>query len=383
MIPQNLEDAPSAHLRGAVSINGAGTRCNSCPAQPRAPREGWESGAEVQDEERAGRIRYVVVADEEAGRRVDNFLFSRYPRVARSHLYRIIRGGEVRVNSGRVKPASRLAAGDRVRIVVPWEEAAAPSTPLAPTPSLVERLRSAIVFENRDLLVLDKPAGLAVHGGSGVRGNLIQGLRGLYPRYVELGLVHRLDRDTSGCLLVAKRHSALRFLHEELRARRIERLYLLLVAGNWPADCRRVAAPLHKYHLQGERRVRVASHGKSSLTRFRVVRRFPRASLLLAAPHSGRTHQIRVHAAHAGFPLAGDQKYGSEEENRRWRGLGLRRLFLHAVRLRFPVVPGDYAAISAPLPGELRAVLGGLEKPPPEMPIPPPADRPPGGRCYL
>jgi 23S rRNA pseudouridine955/2504/2580 synthase len=235
-----------------------------------------------------------------------------------------------------VKAEYRLQDGDQVRIP-PIRSATPEATPgSAPSQGLQQRLTAAILFEDEGLLVLDKPAGLAVHGGSGLSYGLIEALRAMRPEARFLELVHRLDRDTSGCIMVAKKRSALVALHAALRGDGVDKRYLALVTGHWAQARRRVAAPLEKNTLQsGERMVRVSTGGKEALTEFQVVERFAQATLVEARPITGRTHQIRVHAQYAGHPLACDDKYGDREADARFREQGLRRLFLHAHSLSF------------------------------------------------
>jgi 23S rRNA pseudouridine955/2504/2580 synthase len=300
--------------------------------------------------------RYLTVDSSRVGQRLDNLLLAELRGVPRSLVYRVLRTGEVRVNRGRVKPGYRVAAGDQVRI--PPLRLPAPDAPLPVPEPLLRQLQDAILHEDARLLVLDKPSGLAVHGGSGLSHGVIEGLRQLRPRVPELELVHRLDRDTSGCLLVAKRRSLLRWLHQQLRDAAVDKRYLALLAGPWNGGAERVDAPLRKNILQGgERLVRVDPAGRPSLTEFRPLRRFADATLVEARLHSGRTHQIRVHAAHRGSPVLGDDKYGDREANARLRSLGLRRLFLHAAGLRFRWPGGAPFEVTAPVPAELQAVL--------------------------
>jgi 23S rRNA pseudouridine955/2504/2580 synthase len=277
--------------------------------------------------------------------------------VPRSHLYRVLRRGEVRVNKGRVKPSHRLRAGDLVRI--PPLQTSEPAPPGQAPEGRLRALEAAVLFEDARLLAIDKPSGLAVHGGSGLSFGLIEAMRQLRPR-AELELVHRLDRDTSGCLLLAKRRSALRELHRLIRAGAVDKRYLALLVGHLPRREMRVDAPLRKNILQsGERVVRVdPQQGKPALTIFRRLRELGAYTLVEAQLITGRTHQIRVHAAHMGAPVAGDDKYGDEAENRALRALGLKRLFLHAAALTFqPEEGGQPVRIEAPLPAELEAAL--------------------------
>lgn len=273
----------------------------------------------------------------------------------KTRLYKAIRRGEVRVNKGRAKPATRLNAGDRVR-VPPFSIAERPR-PVAP-PGWQERLDAAIVHEDGEILVINKPSGLAVHGGSGLQFGLIETLRAMRPNTSFLELVHRLDRETSGLLLIAKRTSALRALHELLRSEGgIDKKYLALVHGRWPRHLRSVEAPLlRSERASGERIVRVAREGKPSLTEFRAQRATQALSLVEASPVTGRTHQIRVHARHVGHPILGDDKYGTDASAECAGTLGLRRLFLHAAGLRFRLGNRDYR-LEAPLDDELSEAL--------------------------
>lgn len=315
-----------------------------------------ESAADKQSPQ----VRLVEVSREDAGQRIDNFLSRHLKGVPRSKIYRILRRGEVRVNSGRIQPRYKVKAGDRVRIP-PVRVAAGPPAAL-PGHRLAD-IESCIVFENARLLVIDKPSGMAVHGGSGIRYGVIETLRARRPNAPYLELVHRLDRDTSGCLIIAKRRSALRALHEQLRAGQITKRYLALVRGRWTNGRRRVTAALAKNRLQGgERVVKVDADGKSAVTVFRPVSVYAAASLVEVDLHTGRTHQIRVHAAHIGYPLAGDTRYGDSEFNRAMKTLGLRRLFLHAQLLEFTEPASDEVlTVSTPLGDELKQVLDNLE----------------------
>ena len=306
-------------------------------------------------------VRYLEIDEGAEGQRLDNFLMRELKGVPKSLVYRLLRRGEVRVNKGRAKPGRRLHSGDRVRI--PPVRTATREAPRSPDDGLRELVENAVLYEDERLLFVNKPSGLAVHGGSGVSLGLIEVLRALRPTQRQLELVHRIDRDTSGCLMVAKRRSALRTIQTLQREGRIGKRYLALLAGRWRRDSALVDAPLRKNLLSGgERVVRVDAAGKPSRTRFRVVSRFAEATLVEATLETGRTHQIRVHAAYLGTPILGDLKYGDAAANRRFRGLGLRRLFLHAasLRLRWPDGGRRYA-VEAPLPAELREVLDRLE----------------------
>ncbi|MCC5882915.1 MAG: RluA family pseudouridine synthase [Halomonas sp.] len=302
-------------------------------------------------------VQWVEVGEGQSGQRVDNFLITRLKGVPRTLVYRIVRKGEVRVNKKRVKADYRLQVGDLVRI---------PPLKLAPreavkqvSEGLRNLLAGSVLVEGPGWLVINKPAGLPVHGGSGVKIGLIEALRQVREDLEFLELVHRLDRDTSGCLLLAKSRPALLALNDALKRHQMDKRYLALVAGRWPVRREFVSARLDRFDAgNGERRVRVDAAGKVARTRFAIREAFPKATLIEAEPVTGRTHQIRVHAAHAGFPLLGDDKYGSREGESLARHLGLSRLFLHAESLTFPEPSsGRPVQIRAPLPEELEAVL--------------------------
>ncbi|GLR09694.1 23S rRNA pseudouridine(955/2504/2580) synthase RluC [Mixta theicola] len=310
-------------------------------------------------------VQIVAISADEAGQRIDNFLRTQLKGVPKSMIYRILRKGEVRVNKKRIKPEYKLQAGDEVRIppvrVAEREEAA-----ISPRLERVASLTDAILYEDEYILVLNKPSGTAVHGGSGLSFGVIEGLRALRPEARFLELVHRLDRDTSGVLLVAKKRSALRSLHEQLREKGMQKDYLALVRGQWPSHIKAVQAPLLKNILQsGERIVRVSSEGKPSETRFKVEERYAFATLVKASPVTGRTHQIRVHTQHAGHPIAFDDRYGEREFDKQLSATGLRRLFLHAAALTFNHPhSGDRMRIEAPLDDGLKQCLAALRKQP-------------------
>ncbi len=309
---------------------------------------------------RPSAVRHVQVDAEQAGRRVDNFLFSLLKDVPKSRVYRMLRTGEVRVNGRRAGPKTRLETDDKIRIPPIYTEGAAPRSPAAG----VGFISFSILYEDPGLLVIDKPGGMAVHGGSGLRFGAIEALRRLRPECPYLELVHRLDRDTSGCLMIAKKPSILRLLHEQLRLGQIEKRYLTLVRGAWNSGDRTVRAPLLKNILaSGERRVSVSRAGKESVSHFAPLQIFPQASLMEVLLETGRTHQIRVHAAHVGHPIAGDEKYGDAGFNHDMKRRGLRRLFLHAAQLRLPASKPDGQSLEfqAPLPTELNAVLDELK----------------------
>lgn len=294
-------------------------------------------------------VQLIEVAPELAGQRIDNFLRTQLKGVPKTLIYRILRKGEVRVNKGRIKPEYKLQAGDVVR--VPPLRLAERDEPEPLAQGLLERLEAAIIYEDKALIVLNKPAGIAVHGGSGLNYGVIEAFRQLRPDAKDLELVHRLDRDTSGLLMIAKKRSMLRHLHEALRGDGVDKRYMALVRGHWATAKKQVNAPLQKSNLRsGERMVEVDGEGKEALTLFRVLRRFGDfATLVEAKPVTGRTHQIRVHAKHAGHSIAGDSKYGDDEFTREIRELGGKRLFLHAYELHVPLPDGGVLKLEAPV----------------------------------
>jgi 23S rRNA pseudouridine955/2504/2580 synthase len=293
----------------------------------------------------------LEVGEDAAAQRIDNFLLRHLKGVPKSHVYRVLRSGEVRVNSGRVKPEYRLQPGDRVRVPpirVSQEVKAKPKPAEFP-----------LVYEDGALLVIDKPAGVAVHGGSGVSYGVIESLRASRPQAKYLELAHRLDRDTSGLLLVAQKRGALVELHRMLRDGEVEKVYLAAVKGAWKGGPRELRESLHKYvDAKGERRVAVREDGMSAVTRVRVLKKSADFSLLEVRLLTGRTHQIRVHLAYAGHPVLGDGKYGDFELNRRLEKEGVRRLFLHASRLAFAhPVTRERLELHAPLPTEMEKFI--------------------------
>ncbi len=311
--------------------------------------------------DKPARVRWITVDDACDGQRIDNFLLRELKGVPRTHIYRLLRKGEVRVNKGRVKVHRKLCLGDVVRI--PPVTLPTRDDPGKPTGKLIDLIHKSIIYEDDLLLIINKPSGLAVHGGSGISFGVIELLRALRPEAAFLELAHRLDRDTSGCLLVAKRRSALRILQGLQREGKVDKRYLALLKGHWRSGKEDVRVPLKKNILQsGERRVRVDPEGKESRTIFRVRQRYVRASLVEAELMSGRTHQIRVHASWLKSPLLGDTKYGDEVANKSARALGLKRLFLHAASLRFPWPNRADYDIEAPFPKELTAVLEKLKQ---------------------
>jgi len=307
-----------------------------------------------------------VVAAEEAGQRLDKLLGQLLPAVPRTRIFRLIRKGEVRVDGKRSSPERRVLEGERVRVPPVHERSESAQLAVAGAaarvpPALIARVSGAILHEDERLLVLDKPAGLAVHGGSGLSYGVIEALRAARPGE-SLELVHRLDRDTSGILMVARKSSALRTLHALLRDGSVEKSYLALVVGRWELGRKLIDVPLlTEARVGGERMVRVGEGGKSARTRFRLVQQYgSRASLLEATLETGRTHQIRVHAAYCGHPVAGDVKYGDAAANAVLRELGVSRLFLHAHSVSFEWPQGGAESFSAPLPADLKSVLDAL-----------------------
>ncbi len=312
-------------------------------------------------------VRSVVVDEESAGQRLDNFLIRHLKGVPKTHVYRIIRSGEVRVNKGRAGADTRVVAGDVVRVPpVRTSEKAAQKVDM-PAPGR----EFPLLMEDESLLAIDKPAGVAVHGGSGVSFGVIEQLRQARPQARFLELVHRLDRETSGILLVARKRSALKHLQDQFRERETGKTYLALVVGDWPASRKVIDAPLHKYLLaDGERRVKVVGKddpdGMKSVTLVQVRQRLTGFTLLEVTIKTGRTHQIRVHLASQGHPIAGDDKYGDFERNKALQKQGLRRMFLHAWRLQFNHPSnGERLELLAPLPPELESFLHHVRPPPP------------------
>lgn len=299
-------------------------------------------------------VRQVEIGPERDGQRIDNALVTLLKGVPKSMIYRILRTGQVRVNGKRAKPDTRLAEGDMLRI--PPVRTAERVAEKGPAPAMVASVADAVIFEDKHFLAIDKPAGIASHGGSGVSHGAIELLRAARPTE-HLELVHRLDRDTSGVLVFAKTRAGLIGLQAEIRASTVTKQYLCLMVGHPSKAKFDVNAPLIKSVLQGgERMVRVADNGKPSLTFFREMEQYPAARLMQATLGTGRTHQIRVHAAHVGHPLAGDPKYGDKEMNKKFKDLGLNRLFLHAAHMSFELDGRSYS-FSAPLPDDLKDFL--------------------------
>ena len=303
---------------------------------------------------RQSAVRRVRIDSELAGQRIDNYLRRELPGLPKGRLYRILRKGEVRVNGGRIRAEYRLQEGDEVRI----PPARINAGPGDAAPGKIAAIEDQVIFEDKRLLVINKPSGVAVHGGSGVSHGAIELLRAARPELRDLSLVHRLDRETSGCLVLAKRRSALRELHQKFRDGTVEKNYLALVVGDWQFGERLIDAPLLVRHRKnGERHVVVSGGGKQAQTLMRLSRTFGTYSLLQCQPRTGRTHQIRAHALHAGHPIAGDERYGDPAANAEAKKLGLKRLFLHAQSIAFPDDSGNELHFTAPLADDLQAFL--------------------------
>lgn len=304
-------------------------------------------------------VSQVNIDENQAGQRIDNFLMKHLKGVPRSHIYRLLRSGQVRINSGRIKPHYKLQSGDVLRIPpVLIKENDSSQIPQ----SVLQKLESAIVFENDDIIAINKPAGIAVHKGSGLNFGVIEALRQLLPEQ-PLELVHRLDRETSGCLLLAKNRQILAELHEMLRQEKlthIEKTYIALIDGLWTQGKTTIDIGLSKVKRSGEHMVQIDKHGDRAISRFELIKNFAEhtaraCSLMKITIDTGRTHQIRVHAQHSGHPIIGDSKYGNKEANRYYREAGLKRQFLHAAQLYLPLP--DPITIKAPLSDELEALL--------------------------
>jgi len=299
-------------------------------------------------------VRKVQVSADRAGQRIDNFLRSELPGVPKGRVYRLLRRGEVRVNGGRIRAEYKLKEGDEVRIPPARVSTGAPPPPARLAAEMLDR----VLYEDKRLLVINKPTGFAVHGGSGISHGVIELLRHARPDLKELGLVHRIDRETSGCLVMAKRRSALRELHEHFREGQVEKNYLALAVGDWQYGEQLIDVPLQVQNRKGgERHVIVNNGGKSAQTRISLSRTYGVYSLLQCAPVTGRTHQIRVHLQHAGHPIIGDDRYGDVDANKQAKRLGLKRLFLHAQSIAFADKSGNDMHFTAPLAEDLEQFL--------------------------
>lgn len=307
------------------------------------------------------KVQFVTIDEDNHLQRIDNYLISKMKGVPKSKIYRILRKGEVRVNKKRAKPDYKLQIDDHIRIPpVRVDETQAAGINV----NNLSYIQDAILYEDDRLLIINKPSGMAVHGGSGLSYGLIEALRAIRPGSQYLELVHRLDRDTSGCIVVAKKRSALRHLHEQLRNKQMDKTYHALVSGKWPDKRTKVSASLQKNQLQsGERMVFADENGKTSETRFKVLSHFSRASLIEAKPITGRTHQIRVHCQFAGHSIANDSKYGDEEFSKYIKDLGCRRLFLHAKTIAFIHPSSDKTVhFEAPYDKHLTHILTALKR---------------------
>ncbi|KEY91737.1 ribosomal large subunit pseudouridine synthase [Candidatus Photodesmus blepharus] len=309
------------------------------------------------------RVQLIEISSSAAGQRIDNFLFNRLKKVPKSMIYRILRKGQVRVNKKRIQAKYKLQSRDLVRIppvTIPIQKDTASST-INTKLRKISELECNIVFEDEHILILNKPSGTAVHGGSGLEFGVIEGLRALKSSMRFLELVHRIDKDTSGILLIAKKRSALRHLQAQFRMKVVKKFYVALTKGEWKEYDKIVKAPLLKNELSGL--VRVSLQGKSSETRFKIMEKFPNATLVQVNPITGRTHQIRVHSQHVGHPVAWDERYGSKKFDMYTRQLGLNRLFLHASKIEF-IHPSSnkLVEVSAPMEEKLEKVLIGLRK---------------------
>lgn len=303
-----------------------------------------------------GGVRHIAIDASLAEQRIDNFLLRELKGVPRSLVYRLLRKGQVRVNGGRIRAEYRLKVGDRVRL--PPVRLPGSGDAVEPPANVVSRVESAILYEDPALLVVNKPSGLAVHGGSGVPYGLVDILRRLRPKAKGLELAHRLDRGTSGCVVVAKKRSSLRYLHALFREGRVEKHYTALLVGQLPKGSVPVEAALQRVRDgSGEPKVRATAEGKASRTVFRTLSRYRGYTLAEARLETGRMHQIRVHAASIGHPVCGDEKYGDEAANGRLRELGLKRMFLHASRLSFTGPEGEPLEVEAPMDASLLGLL--------------------------
>jgi 23S rRNA pseudouridine955/2504/2580 synthase len=310
-------------------------------------------------------VKYVEATSEDVGQRVDNFLMRQFRNVPKSLIYRVIRRGEVRINKGRVKQSTRIKEGDIVRLPpIRVPEKSVNKVPIGQ----LRRIEESILFEDNDLMVINKPSGMAVHGGSGISMGLIEILREMRPLAKRIELVHRLDRDTSGCILIAKKSMVLKNLHAQIRENKILKEYITLLAGSWNKHKIKIDLPLLKNTLQsGERMVKIDSNGKPSTSFFNLVTSYKDTDLVKVRLKTGRTHQIRVHALSQGCPVIGDDKYGNKTINKQFKKYGMKRLALHAQFLGFkhPNIDtdeNDWIKIEAPLHDDFKAVINYLEK---------------------
>lgn len=354
---------PDGRLLGALIITAqAGANRTNYPRWRPKLRDLWQAcGIAAKQGANVAGVTNEIVPEALAGQRVDNFLIRHLKGVPKTHIYRLLRRGEVRVNGGRVKPTQRLNPGDRVRI--PPVRLAQRDT-MPPSQAVMERLENAILLETDRLLIINKPSGLAVHGGSGIAYGVIEALRQMRPKAAFLDLAHRIDRDTSGCLVVAKRRSTLRALHSLFREGAVDKQYLVLVHGDIGAQVRRVNAALNVVSAKGgERSMQVDRQGQKAQTDFTALERGAGWTLARANLYTGRMHQIRAHAQHIGHPVVMDNRYGHADADQAFRQLGLRRLFLHAESIGFDTESTGPVHMNAPLPDDLEAVLTRLRQP--------------------
>lgn len=302
-------------------------------------------------------VKKVEVTEDRDGQRLDNFLSARLKGLPRSVIYRIIRTGQVRINGGRAKPATRLQTGDIVRIP---PASIREDKPTDIPPAVIQLLNESICYEDQGVMVVNKPAGMAVHGGSGLAWGVVDVVRKIRPG-MKVDLVHRLDRDTSGCLLLALNGDALRHLNTQINNNRIEKRYLCLMDGDLQQDRVDVNEPIGQFERSGQKFMRVDPDGKVAHTTFGVLKRYTDCSYVEAELHTGRTHQIRVHAAHLGLSLVADNRYSPAARRKFWKGKGLKRMFLHAHQVNFHTPDGEEQLVNAPLPVELSELLNKLE----------------------
>ena len=308
-------------------------------------------------------VKHYRVTIENADQRIDNFIISYFKGMPKTRVYRLLRKGEIRVNKKRIVASYRLCEGDDVRLPPVYLEETAKLAP--PSQTTQTLLSERILYEDEDLIVLNKPSGMSVHLGSTVRIGVIEALRHMYPKFPNMELAHRLDAETSGCLVIAKRKSILRELHALLREGKVQKIYWALTLGKWKDSELRVDVPLHKDYQDGTKHVvEVNSKGKEALTVFHTIKSFKReASLMEVKLMTGRTHQIRVHAEHRGHPIAGDDRYGDVEFNKLVHQLGLHRMFLHARAIDFTLPSKDkHIKVEAPLDPELKAIVKVFEE---------------------
>lgn len=321
-----------------------------------------DSRKNIKKEEGFQGVRYITIEADFAEQRVDNYLFCFLKNVPKSHIYRLLRKGEIRVNKKRIDASYKLKTDDIMRL--PPLKVGAEAKVIAPSQKTIALLKESVLYEDEHVLIINKPVGMAVHGGSTIRIGIVEAMRFAYPEIKQLELAHRLDADTSGVLVFGKRKRVLRELHQLLREGQVKKRYLALTQGKWAKRELNVDVPLHKNAIgSGKHMVQVDHSGKEALTIFETHTQYTNAALMRAHLHTGRTHQIRVHAAYRRHPIAGDDRYGDPEFNKTMRRLGLKRMFLHAERIEF-VLPSTKKSIcvSAPLDSDLTACLALLEK---------------------